>query len=387
MSFSLFGEQTKNAEVSLILDIGSASVAGALVLFEKRKQPRVLYITRIPITVSDSPEEHDFTKSMLSFVKRAIEDVSIKGIQHLNFRKLSKKDIRRVFCIYASPWFASETKTINIKNSEPKKITKKMVEDLVNKEKSLLTKNLGISDESSVIEQKIISTKLNGYLTSNPYDKEVLDVEMTIFLGVVPTNIIDSIENAVRSVLHPDDIVHHSFSLVAYRTITDVFQADSNSIVLDVTGEVTDITVIEDDVIVHTASVPFGRNTLVRAIAREKKANSDIALSLLHLYSNDRAESKLYTEIDAIVADVHQKWKKETEKILPDLSGKTIFVTTDEDLAPIFKKYITYNDPNKVIILNEEHFKSLVTTEKNIKGDSFVSTAALFLDGIFQHEK
>jgi len=387
MSFSLFGKQTKDEEVGLILDIGSASVAGALVLFAKKKQPRVLYVTRIPITVPDNIDEHDFTKSMVSFVKKAIEEVSIKGIQHLNFRKLRKKDIRRVFCIYASPWFASETKTISIKNDVPKELTKRMVDDIVNKEKKLLTENLGIQDEASIIEQKIISTKLNGYLTSNPYGKEVSDVEMTIFLGVVPTNIINAIEDTVNSSLHPDEIIHHSFSLVAYRTITDVFPADSNSIVLDVTGEVTDITVIEDDVMVQTASIPFGRNTLVRAIVKEKKANSDIALSLLHLYSNERAESKLYTEIDAIVADIHQDWKKEIGKILPDLAGRTIFVTADEDVAPIFKKYITYNDPNKVIILNEEHFNSLVATEKNIKEDSFISTTALFLDGLFQHGK
>ena len=347
MSFSLFGKQTRNEEVGLVLDIGSASVAGALVLFEKKKQPKVLYVTRIPITVPYDIDESNFTKSMVSFVKKAIEEVSVKGIQHLNFRKLRKRDIRRVFCIYASPWFASETKTINIKNDVPKKITKKMVDDLIGKEKRLLTENLGITGEVSVIEQKIISTKLNGYLTSNPYNKEVLDVEMTIFLGIVPTNIVDSIENVVNSALHPDDIIHHSFSLVAYRTITDVFPADSNSVVLDITGEVTDITVIEDDVILQTASIPFGRNTLVRAIAREKKANTDIALSLLHLYSNEKAESKLYTEIDAIVADIHQDWKKEISKVLPDLGSRTIFVTADEDVAPIFKKYITHREKHK----------------------------------------
>ena len=65
MSFSLFGKQTKDEEVGLILDIGSASVAGALVLFTKKKQPRVLYVTRIPITVSDDIDEHNFTKSIL----------------------------------------------------------------------------------------------------------------------------------------------------------------------------------------------------------------------------------------------------------------------------------------------------------------------------------
>lgn len=387
MSFRFFKKHTKADEVVLVLDIGSASVGGALVLFSKNKVPSVLYTTRLPITIPEKIEEHDFTRSMIGFVKKTLEQVTVEGVKHLNFKQLRKKDISKVVCVYASPWFASETKCIHLTEKEPLELSEKFINELVKKEQREFAEKSGITDDISVVDKNIISTKLNGYVTSDPYGKKATDIELALFLGIVPKNIIKLIEKEVQSKIHPDDITHHSFSLIAYRTITDLFPADSNSIIFDVTGEVTDIAVVENDVIIQTSSVPFGRNTLVRKIAMEKGVTNDIALSLLHLYAHERAETKLYTEIDAIIADARESWKKKIKDIVPNTEDKTIFITADEDVSPVFKKYIMTSDPKKVIVLHEDHFEGVVHTNKNILEDAFISTTAVFLNNVFQSTK
>jgi len=386
MSFSLFGSKSHEEKISLVLDIGSASVGAALILLKKKKTPKVLYSTRIPITIPEVVEEHDFTRLMASFVEKALAQVTTKGITTPNFTDLKKKDIQEVVCVFASPWFACETKLVKISEEKQIALTQKYVRELVKKETDIFTKKMGIEGAAEVIEEKIINTKLNGYLTSEPYNKKANDIELNLFLGLVPKKIIDLVEKKIEKVLHPKEIIHHSFSLIAYRTVTDLFPADSNSIIFDVTGEVTDISVIEDDVVTQTASVPFGRNTLVRRIAEEKKATNDIALSLLHLYSTEKAETKLYTEIDAIIADSRTKWKDEILKVIPALEEKTVFITADEDVAPIFKKYITVSDPRKIVVLNAKHFEGLVDTPRNTQEDVFISTATVFINNMYQKQ-
>lgn len=385
MSFLFFGKKTReDEEVTVVLDIGSASVAASLVLFRKNQLPKIVYSSRIPITIPEKVDEHDFTKIMLGFVRKTLERVTTEGIKHFNFRKLRKRDIQRVVCVYASPWFSSETKNIQLNEKSPIRINEDYIRDIIQKEKDSFTQSLGISDEVSVIEQKIISTKLNGYATSNPYGKEAHNIEMNFFLGVVPTKIISEVEKVINSYLHPDEIVHNSFSLVAYRTITNLFPNDSNSVIFDVTGEVTDISVIENDVMVNTGSVPYGRNSLVRKIASARQVTNDIALSLLHLYAEGRAEPKLAGEIEVAISGVLASWKEELKSVVPEFGDKTIFLTADSDISGVLKNNLAGEKTHKLIVLSEKHFEKAVLTEKNIPDDIFISTAVMFLDNLYQ---
>lgn len=370
----------KEQKLSVVLDIGSASIGGSLVLFDKKQIPQILYTTRVPLPITEDLGESELTRLMAKTLRKVFGDISKIGLKRLNFLKMKGKRVDSIHCVFASPWFMAETKTERVNKSIT--LTPDYINNLVKKEKKSFEGRLAIDGEVSLIEQKIIHTKLNGYTTSSPYNKMANNAEITFFLSIVPKNILDIIEKISDLHFNIDEVTYHSFTLVSYKTLMDIFPEDSNAVIFDITGEVTDISVIEDDSLVKILSMPIGRNTVARDIAKRKKVSHNVALSYLDLYVTGSAEPRLQFEVENSVSSIKKIWDKEIVSILPRIEGKTIFITADSE---VFSKYLIGADPKKVINVSNKHFNNIVLTKKGTKEDVFLSTDVFFINKLINH--
>ena len=343
MGFFSF-KKIKQQEASIVLDIGSASVGGSLVVVRKEEPPLMLYTKRLPIPIQQKIDEKMYTMSLYRVIENVLADIVKNGIP-----RLESSEIKYAFCVYASPWFGSEAHTIHIQKDEPIQLTERYLFNLLKNERAAFIKKLKQreGEEVVLIEQNIIQTLLNGYPTEAPQNKRAREVAISTFLSIVPKRLHEKVQTMVYAHVHPQEVVHHSFSLTSYRTVTDLFPADSNSCIIDVSGEITDVSIVENDVITETHTFPIGRNALVRAISKGDESEYNVALTLLQSYAHGELRESEEKDIEKKIGVVLEKWFNAVSGTFS--SEKTVFMTADMSALPLFVKMLEKKEKRRHI--------------------------------------
>jgi cell division ATPase FtsA len=399
----LFSKVVEKKQISLIYDIGSGSVAGALVELSKGKNPRIIYSKRIPINVQEVLDSETLQKSLLKSLNEVSEKVNREGLQHLNFKRKRGRKIDSVTCTLASPWFTSQTKEIGIAKEQSFTVTRSFLDKLIDREtEKFQDSQLGkLSDDSSeVIERRFTEIKLNDYETDNPYGKKATEVDIALFMSIAPSNLLDGIEDVVSKHFFFEYIKFHSFALVSFSVIRDIHERIKDFVLLDITAEVTDVSIVKRGAVLETGSFPLGQNFLIRAATKSLKTVPHEAVSSLKRYLRGDINKERASTLEKILAKAKEKWLKSFQDILVKLSAesyipKTVFFMTDDDLAPWFteviksERFVQYtlsDEPFVVNFIDSSSLISHVEFEGGRKIDPFIATEAIFFNKLFELE-
>lgn len=375
----------KHRDVSVILDIGSSSIGAAIVDLHNPKGPCVLFSDRHQFRIGETVS----TKRLVLNLKQSLEK-TLESVHRFAVKKSSEHlDIQKIVCAYCSPWHSSRTKTVTIEEDEQTLVTHSLISNIL---ELTLMKSLEKDREQSsqvkeplLLDQKLIQIKLNGYATNEPYGKEAAKIELTFFTTIASGILIDEIETLIRKMLHTKNVTHHAFSLMAWDVISDTFSYIKNFVHVDVTGEVTDITVVDAGNIREIASVPSGRHLVVRTVAKRLNVDEEIALSYLHVLAQGAANQKLTSELTAILRDVQTEFKIVVEETFKRMESRadmpgTFFLTADDDVASLFVDSLKkVREDAKVILLDEKNIPTHCTFNKTQETDNFLAIESVFL--------
>ena len=155
---------------------------------------------------------------------------------------------KRIFCVLSSPLYVSQTRVISYKKNTPFVFTTKLADALIQKEIKIfqeehLAKYTTVGGEVRSIELKNIKTMLNGYETANPLDQSAKELEMIIFISMSGEQILKKIENTIEKYFHFNQIKFSSFTMSFFTAVRDVFKQKDNFLLVDIGGEVTDISI------------------------------------------------------------------------------------------------------------------------------------------------
>jgi hypothetical protein len=343
MVSGLFGKKKEGQNFITVFDIGSASVGGAFVLLETGKPPQVIFTTRIAIPFQ---KELDFQRFFMA-MQKTLEDVFIA------MKKAGGETaIDHAFCVLASPWYASQTRLVKYRPEKvPFTVTEKLVEELIQREvaafrSSKLFASSRIDDSlPEIMESKNIQMKLNGYETKKPYGQKTEELRIALYLSMIPPNIMASVQDAIGKFWNTRNVHLNSFSFVAYDIIRDLYPLDSTFLFLDISGELTDVSLVKDGVLTESISFPVGKNMLIRAIMHGKKAPSEVAESDLSLYLEDALVGEHSGKIGEYIDSARKEWLSFFEDGLSKFAEDfpippLVFYTGDEDIAPWYKERI-----------------------------------------------
>lgn len=398
----LFLSKKDKKATAVIFDIGSGSVGAALVLFEKDEKPTILYNTRLPIPFQKKLHSNLFIKNMLNTLQRVAENVINKGITNIN-HKTDKKQIRKidsVMCVFSSPWYESQTEIINFDRKKPFTVSSRTIGKAIKRAdkyfKKSHSKKHGDEEDGNVIliEKNIIQTKLNGYPTDNPYGKKARHVELALLLSKVSSRVHNSIKEVIGKIIHTENILFHSFALVSFSTIRDIFHMEDDFINIDIGGEMTEISLIRNNVLLETITFPFGKNFLTRHVSLKLNTLPEEAHSLVNMHFDKKINDS--SDIKNVLDEVRQKWMSSFKKALSNISEgtilpKTIFLTADSYIGEWFKEAIREDDfsrytlagePFMVVIVNEKHLYQHYHMAESIEHDPFLALEAMFFNKI-----
>lgn len=384
MVFSFFTRLKQDESLALLVDIGSASVGAALARLEPGKAPHILSTAREDIPFQETLSSARFLSGMLHALERALKKLQT---QNKGYGVPS-----HTFCTFSSPWLMLKNRKLRISRTGSFQVTEKNLNAFLDEDIELLKGELKGTlppTDIEIIEKKIIEIKLNGYEIKNPYGQMTHQVEALAIVSLSSKRVIAGVERIIGRYFHAPSVSFGSFPVAAFSTIRDMFPMEKNFLLVDITGETTDISLVVDDLLGGTTSFSRGKNFFVREISAGEHTLHAEAVTLLGMFLRDALEGKKRDNIGSIVAQSKDKWVSHFEKSLASFTNigplpRKVFFTADADMAGFFTGLINTIRPESLmgegfetLYLDQLIMTKFVTFESEVVRDPFIVVEAL----------
>lgn len=393
MGFFLKSKEKNN--LALVLDIRSSSIGGALFLISKSGPPEIIYSTREPITLID---DISFSK-FLSLSIRTLDTV----INRISSQALGSP--KRIYCTLSSPWYSSQSRVISFKRETPFLFNIKLANNLIKKEIDLfreeyIDKYKHLDNNIKLLEFKNMNISLNGYSTQKPLNQKATELEMNLFVSMGEEKVLEKIKGSIAKRFYPEDIIFSSFQMNSFAVARDVFVHDENFLLIDIGGEITDISMIKKDILRSSLSFPLGRNYLIREVKKTLDCSIDEAQSFISLYQEDHASKSLKTKLEPVIADIRMKWLKSFQESLASISNdisipSIVFITADSDLADFFIQIIKIEQFNqysltdskfRIVYLDKQTLHGIIKFRYGILSDPFLIIESIYANRFLKNK-
>ncbi|MBK5215301.1 MAG: hypothetical protein JJE53_00625 [Candidatus Pacebacteria bacterium] len=373
----IFSSQKKERVVA-IFDIGSGSVGGALVKIPANNQG-------IPIIIKSVPNnEIKFSKDLNfnSLLKNMTSALYLTA-HSLYLKKSGAPD--EIFCVMSSPWYLSETRIIKMTRDKPFLFNKRLADDLINKEITSfyeIYKNKYGNSEGSpeILDKNIMNVSLNGYKIIDPLGKRGKSLEISMFISLSPKLCLDSIRNTLSRVHHHIDVNFSSFTVATYLAVRDKYINQDSYLLLDISGEITDVGIVSDGVLKAVLSFPFGKRTFYNQICSKLEIELRDAKELFKLYRSNSLSIDYRKKVEPVFKSIEKSWNESFYQCIASLPKtlmlpNTIFLTADNDIKNWFAD----------VLRNEVYIQPLKTNHKctviSIDGPEFLNMCGV-KDGV-----
>jgi len=239
-----------------------------------------------------------------------------------------------------------------------------------------------------------MKTILNGYTTPDPLNKKINKLEIVIFISMSGEQILKKIEDTISRHFHSTEIKFSSFVMMSFAVARDMFVEQENFLLVDIGGEITDISIIKKDILGNSISYPLGRNFMIRNVADDLDCTLGEARALISLYKDGHAVKSIEKKLEKIINKLKMEWLKKFQESLVGISDdisvpSTIFITVDQDLTEFFSEIIKNEQFNqytlteskfRIIFLDAETLHGITAFKENIDRDAFLIIESIYIN-------
>src|SRR3989344_3417574 len=379
----------KKEELALVFDVGSSAVSGALFYMGKDGTPKIIMNVSESIILEEKVNVEKFLRNTMETLKTVSSKICLAG----------KGAPRRVFVVLSSPWFVSQTRVIKYTKKDSFLFTSKLANELIEKEVKIFEEEYGVKyahTENKVkpIELKNMKTRLNGYDSANPFNQSVKEVEMNIFVSLAQEKVLNGINKAIGRHFGHENIKFSSFIIASFTVARDVFINQENFLLVNIGGEVTDISMIKKDVLRESISFPMGCNFLIRNIADKLDISLEESKTYLSLYKDGHMEETILKKVEPAITLAKNEWLKNFQEFLSKLTNdisipSTVFVTVDPHLSLFFSdtikneqfnQYILTESKFRVVFLGAQALHGIVNIKEEETRDPAVIIVSIYIN-------
>ena len=378
-----FLKRIQEKQPVVIFDIGSASIGGAVV-FPGKEVPRISYCTRIYLPFPEKADKQHLLPQIEEVLSQVVGRVQKEGLRSKGKESMVPKEI---VCVLSSLWSNTRTTSASFEHKERFVVTDNIMDNLLAQIHK--TNEEDKEDTTVTIEEVVVNSLLNGYPTRFPLGKRAQRIDVSFLESTVAKSLHEKMDDVIYKVFSPDiPLLLRSFTLVGFSVTRDVFDDVKDFILIDVTGEITEISVVRDSALEDTLSFPYGRNTIVRDIAKKTKSVPEDVLARVRLALADEGAS-----MREDLAEEEKQWTKMFGKACGELSSDTrplpqkVFLVADAGYGKWFRSMIERVDFSQFTVTHEvfqvntltgSQIKEACTLDDKATRDSFLSIASLF---------
>ena len=398
MSFFGSPQKTSGKTPVLIFDIGGTSVGAALALLSSGSKPYVVHASREWLRPLEEVSLARLTGLLETAIDSVAEELLSVGAHRLHALGYGRRLPNAVDCFMTAPWYVPHMGTVHLAGAKPFKVTHGMLEHAIDGERKSIEKRFGASPVKggsalAIIEQQILSLAVNGYTTENPYVQSANDVEFLLYTALAEEGPLASFSARIARTFHVEKATTHSFLLAFFSAIRDSREAEEDFLLLDVSGEVTEVSVVRNGGLRASVSFPLGRNFLARSLASECNLSFEEALSLLAVHSLKQSNDTVAARFSSALLRVEEKWMRQFEESLARIAMESflphsIFIAADEKIAQWISavvrnealyQYTLTAEPFVVNLAEGKTFDAHVACGPGVPKDPFLMVDAMFL--------
>ena len=299
----------------LVLDVQSSVVMGALVRLSGSPTPEVIFSYQCPIPYRAETDANYLIKTALKSVAETVE-TALKYLHAAHAIKAATvpKHISSVHYILSSPWILSEAKTLNLTFPKNTLVTRAYILAMIDKESAaIMTHTKG---QYAIIEQKISDVRLNGYSIAAWEKKEARELGVSFVVSIAGRRMSDLFIQACAQVVSHRHVSFHSSLVMQHIGIRLVMPGRASYTLIDIHGELTDLTIVKEQSCVFFATLPVGCNSVVRNVAAGAHTDVEAAQSLINLYMTKMLENGNLDAGGRLVAAAGAEWAGGLKKVV-----------------------------------------------------------------------
>lgn len=381
MSFLQIFHGTTTQSVILI-DIGSASISGAYIQINKKYQPILYYTASVPIRArNNSSQQTAIELTLTELVKMLV----MYGAP-VFARSTGTSAVDRVLVSIAGPWQHTHTRTERISRPKAFKFTRHIMDEMVEKASV-------VPPGTTQTNKMVITTILNGYEVNNPFGKSAHDAAVIVLSSFVTSTIADATTKILRKAFNTDEIEITAFAPIAYTVFRTIYPHENDFLIMDVTGEATDLALVKQGLLVEVANLPLGINIIRQAAIKAGFNSVSSAQSLKTIEEVVLIDTEHNEEFTKHLHAACTQWLDKLSDALQKLTVQyalphTIFLISDEESLGFLKhtlengtsvqKLWLSNEGPPIIAINAGKFAQYVVYRGTASGNTFLSLLALY---------
>lgn len=388
----LFSEKT--AKVVAVFDIGSSSIGSALILTGGGK-PEIVYANRIAIPFQTDIEPEKLTKSLLLTLVDAALDLKTVGLMRLRDKKVSA--VYEANVVFASPWSASQNIPVHIKKDKPFVVTKELLDAAVEAETARLKVDAPDSDMPVLIEKHAVGVALNGYHFLDPYGKKTTSADINTFVSFIPKSLEEKVKEVIQGTFPGARMHAHSFPMVFFSGIRDIYQDIGSALLVEVRGEITDISIMANGALSENMSFPVGEHTLLRMLTENSARMPEEEKSRLRLYLEGRVKEPVSDALEKQLASLSGIFEMSFKKSLQESVERStipqdLILASEGESGPWFASELEKIDMSDLVLgaktpkvhsLTASELTNAYTASSEVRPDPFIILSAMFVDKFF----
>ncbi len=302
----MFKNSSKKFISSVAFDVGTASVSATLFAVPREGgKPSVIKTFR---RFQKTPLRQDpltFSRSTLNAFLSVVKD--IEQFAEGNLPHFFRIGLSSVFYLGKTMRFLHDKgKTSILQENE--------VANIINNGQDAFLKELKRSD-LFVFEKVFMKALLNGYAVPDPIGKTCQKAELWVRYSAMSKELANKFEEKLFAMKSEPRVLFTSFPVTTWFLLKHTLSIDGSILMIDIGGEVTEATFIQDGVIVEVLSLPFGVFNILSRMAKEMDIDFENAAALLRGYTQGILESKAERRLKSIIRLESKNWEEVFERV------------------------------------------------------------------------
>lgn len=347
----------------LLINLSSGLVNAALFLQSKEKDS-IIATSEKNFYSNDKKTGKEYEDNLIKSIDFVLKDVMKKKSKY-SITSSQPDIIENVYINLSTPWYQSKIKNISVKKDKNFTLSKKILNNLLKK-----TQNPEYNIENySIIEDKIISVTVNGYVVDNPFNKRINSFSLTNYVSYISKDLFNKIEDKIKNIINVPNINFITHPVINLSVIKNIFGRSSNIIVIDVSEENSEVMFIRNTILEDLVSIPIGTNFYIRELQKKYKIDHKSTLAKIEMYLEDRIEKNQKKYFEKHIDIINSEFIKIFDKAISDLvkRAKTPcfqFLFIDETFKDIFKDLL-YKREMKLIFKHTKNPVTYISSSEN----------------------
>lgn len=361
----------KDSQFILIFDLSSGGLQSHILEKKINTPTRIINNGFLPSPYFGSNEAFDNSKT--------IEELFTRSINRLNEKY--NLDWDQIYCILPTHLLKNDPNILRHAPGIKSRFDKDLIFKIANNQKNKHLKKYSTDNNTvNLIDDVILKITLDGEdldHINNICEGDELCVHH--FISSAETKLIDNIKSTIARYLKTNKpIFFYSRPLSIFKTLISADHFNSpQSMIIDTSGNTTDIMTIKNNTIHQIGWIPVGKNTITRQVAEKTNTSFHNLNSELQLISENLVKAN--TNLKNALEDALNEWSYQLLDITGvENSNLPIGILVDDNISLLLSDHIKNRLTEDRIFIIDKEWLGLPATENKSEIGPFITS--LFVD-------